>query len=259
MDSMPKKFYPIHEFDARRGFDQYFSDEQKLNFIDDSLKFPMMNLHYVFSKGYIHGNLLLDFSKGFYIHHLYSASMIFKDIILMKFNKTCAMEACKWLSDSTGAFDWIHTKTAIAELEEKSVQKPDKELNLKASIKQIVMCSLEKENLTDPLVLPLSDCIISVWLLDIISKDQEEYMRNLEKISNLLNIGGHLIIIGALNMTYFTAGECFFACKYDESFVRSALRKFGFVIDYCVVQKRRNVSDLSDYTHVIFITAQKEK
>ncbi|XP_072283185.1 nicotinamide N-methyltransferase-like [Pyxicephalus adspersus] len=258
MDSVPKKLYHIHGYDSRTTLEHYFSNKEDMIFADDSLKFPMMNLHYVFSRGYIHGKLLMDFSKGSYIHHLYSASNIFKDIILMKFNEKSAMEVHRWLGDRTGAFDWTHTKIAVAELEGKSDQSHTIELNLKASIRQIVMCSLEKENLTDPLVLPLSDCIISVWLLDLISIDQDDYMKNLKKISNLLKIGGHLILIGALNMTYLTVGaELFHVFKYDESFVKSALSKLGFVIDYCAVQKRKNASDLTDYTHVIFVAAQK--
>nr|DBA16577.1 TPA: hypothetical protein GDO54_003956 [Pyxicephalus adspersus] len=248
------------DFDSRRNLEHYFSDKEDMVFGEDSLKFPMMNLQYVFSRGFIRGDLLIDLSYSSFIHHLYSASKVFKDIIVMKVTEKCAMEVRRWLGDRTGAFNWTHTTTAIEELEGKSDQIKDKEQNLKTSIRQIVMCSLEKENLTDPLVLPLADCIISAWLLEFISKDQDEYMRNLEKISNLLKIGGHLIIIGALNTTFVLVGaEQFHVFKYDESFVKSALQKSGFNIDYCAVQRRKNVSDLVDYTHFIFITAQKEK
>ncbi|XP_018430593.1 PREDICTED: uncharacterized protein LOC108803256 [Nanorana parkeri] len=191
MDSTQNKFYHIHGLDSRSLLDFYFSDKEDMVFGEDTLRFPMMNLHCVFSRG-------ID-------------------------------------------------------------QTQDKELNLKASIKHIVTCNLEEENLAHPLVLPLADCVISAALLDVVSKDEEDYMRNLEKVSNLLRIGGHLILIGLLNTTYMTAGaDRFHMMKYDESFVRSALSKLGFVIDYCAVQRRRNVSDLVDYSHIYFITAHKE-
>ncbi|XP_072282901.1 nicotinamide N-methyltransferase-like [Pyxicephalus adspersus] len=260
MDSMPKKFYHIHDFDTRRSLEQYFSDKGDMVFGEDSLKFPMMNLQYVFSRGFIRGDLLIDLSYGSIIHHLYSASKVFKDIILIKLNEKCAMEVRRWLSDRTGAFNWTHTTTAIEEMEGKSDKVQNIELNVKAAIRQIVMCNLEKENLTGQLVLPLADCVISAWLLEAISKDQDEYMRNLEKISNLLKVGGHLIIIGGLNTTFFTVGsERFHVFKYDEIFVKSALQKVGFIIDYCAVQRRKKVSDLVDTTHIIFISAHKEK
>ncbi|XP_018430255.1 PREDICTED: nicotinamide N-methyltransferase-like [Nanorana parkeri] len=260
MDSIPKKLYHIHRFDSRSGLELYLSGKEDMVFGEDFLKFPMMNLHYVFSRGFICGNLLIDFSIGAFIHHLYSASNIFQDMIIMKFNEKCSMEVRRWHGDRTGAFSWTHTKTSVEELEGKSDETQDKELNLKASIKHIVTCNLEEENLAHPLVLPLADCVISAVLLDVISKDEEDYMRNLEKASNLLKIGGHLILFGLLNTTYMTAGaDRFHMMKYDESFVRSALSKLGFVIDYCAVQRRRNVSDLVDYSHVIFIAAHKEK
>ncbi|XP_018430253.1 PREDICTED: nicotinamide N-methyltransferase-like [Nanorana parkeri] len=260
MDSIPKKFYRIHRFDSRSHLELYFSGKEDMVFKEDILKFPMMNLHYVFSRGFIRGNLLIDLSLGSFIHHLYSAANIFKDIIIMKFSEKCSMEVRRWLGDRTGAFSWNHTKTSVEELEGKSDQTQDKELNLKASIKHIVTCNLEEENLTHPLVLPLADCVISMGLLDVVSKDEEDYMRNLEKASNLLKIGGHLILIGAINATYMTTGaDRFHLYKYDESFVRSTLSKLGFVIDYCAAQRRRNVSDLLDYSHIIFIAAHKEK
>ncbi|XP_018430248.1 PREDICTED: nicotinamide N-methyltransferase-like [Nanorana parkeri] len=260
MDSAQKKFYHIHGLDSRSFLDFYFSDKEDMVFGEDTLKFPMMNLHYVFSTGFIRGNLLIALSHGPFIHHLYSASNIFKDIILLMFSEKCSMELRRWLGDRTGAFDWTHTKTAVEELEGKSDQTQDKELNLKASIKHIVTCNLEEENLAHPMVLPLADCVISGGLLDVVSKDEEDYMRNLEKNSNLLKIGGHLILIGVTNATYMTVGADRIHClKYDESFVRSALSKLGFVIDYCAVQRKRNVSDLADYSHVYFIAAHKEK
>nr|DBA16575.1 TPA: hypothetical protein GDO54_003954 [Pyxicephalus adspersus] len=119
MDSMPKKFYHIHDFDSRRNLEHYFSDKEDMVFGEDSLKFPMMNLQYVFSRGFIRGDLLIDLSYGSIIHHLYSASKVFKDIILMKFTEKCAMEVRRWLGDRTGAFNWTHTTTAIEELEGK--------------------------------------------------------------------------------------------------------------------------------------------
>ncbi|XP_018430594.1 PREDICTED: nicotinamide N-methyltransferase-like [Nanorana parkeri] len=261
MDSIPKKLYHIHRFNSRSHLEFYLSGKEDMVFGEDSLKFPMMNLHYVFSRGFICGNLLIDLTMGSVIHHLYSASNIFQDIIIMKFSEKCSMaRRSSWQGDRAGAFSWNHTKTSVEELEGKSDQIQDKELNLKASIKHIVTCNLEEENLTHPLVLPLADCVISEGLLDVISKDEEDYMRNLEKVSNLLKIGGHLILFGLLNTTYITAGaDRFHMMKYNESFVRSALSRLGFVIDYCAAQRRRNVSDLIDYSHIIFITAHKEK
>ncbi|XP_018431072.1 PREDICTED: indolethylamine N-methyltransferase-like [Nanorana parkeri] len=119
MDSIPKKLYHIHGFDSRSFLELYFSDKEDMVFEEDFLKFPIMHHHYVFSRGFIRGNLLIDLSMGFFIHHLYSAANIFKDIIIMKFSEKCTMELRRWLVDRTGAFSWTHTKTAVEELEGK--------------------------------------------------------------------------------------------------------------------------------------------
>ncbi|KAM5163690.1 phenylethanolamine N-methyltransferase-like [Mantella aurantiaca] len=97
-------------------------------------------------------------------------------------------------------------------------------------------------------------------ILDVISKNEDEYMRNLEKISKLLKPGGHLLLISSIDTTYFTAGgERIHVFKHDENFVKNTLSKLGLVIDYCVVQRRHNVSHLTDYKAAMFTVAIKGK
>ncbi|KAM5163653.1 indolethylamine N-methyltransferase-like isoform 2-T2 [Mantella aurantiaca] len=258
MDSTTHKFYHIHGMDSRDLSDEYCSDKEDMVFGEDSLKFPMMNLHYQFNSGRVMGKTLIDISVGSFIYHLYSASNSFQDIVVLKSNEKCIMELSRWLHDRTGAYDWTHTSTAAAELEGNRDQHQEKESCLKSSIKQILKCDFEEENITSPVELPLADCVISVWMLEHISKNEDEYMRNLEKNIKLLKPGGQLLLFSALHATYFTAGgerlHCF---AYDESFVENALSKLGLVIDYYAVQRRRNVSDLIDYKTVMFTVAKK--
>ncbi|CAJ0967704.1 unnamed protein product [Ranitomeya imitator] len=84
----------------------------------------------------------------------------------------------------------------------------------------------------DPIVLPPADCIISAWLLDVISKDQDDNIRYLKKVAGLLKLGGHMILLGDLNTTYYTIGKRkFHILNYDdEEFVRKALVEAGFVL-----------------------------
>ncbi|KAM5163624.1 nicotinamide N-methyltransferase-like [Mantella aurantiaca] len=260
MDSTTYKFYHIHKMDSRDYSDLYFSGKQGMIFRDDSLKFPMANLHYLFSSGRVKGKFLIDVSKGSFIHHLYSASNFFQDIVVLKSSENSLMELSQWLHDRTGAYDWTHTTTAAAELEGNRDQLLEKESRLKSSIKQILKCEFEEENITSPVELPLADCVLCVWILDTISKNEDEYMRNLEKLLKLLKPGGQLLLFSGIDTTFtIVRGERFHAFTHDESFVKNALSKLGLVIDYCAVQKRRNVSDLTDYKAVMFTVAQKGK
>ncbi|KAM5163698.1 indolethylamine N-methyltransferase-like [Mantella aurantiaca] len=258
MDSTTYKFYHIHGMDSRDLSDLYCSDKDDMIFGEDSLIFPMKNLHYQFSSGQVKGTFLIDVSQGSFIHHLYSASKSFQKIVVLKSNEKCIMELSRWLHDRTGAYDWTHTSAAAAELEGNRDQHQEKESRLKSSIKQILKCDFEKENITSPVKLPLADCVICGWILNVISKNDDEYMRNLEKTLKLLKSGGHLLLISSTDATYFNVGgERFHIFTHDEDFVKNALSKLGLVIDYCAVQRRRNVSDLVDYKAVMFIVAIK--
>ncbi|KAM5163564.1 indolethylamine N-methyltransferase-like [Mantella aurantiaca] len=258
MDSTTHKFYHIHGMDSRDCLDLYCSDKEDMVFRDDTLIFPMMNLHYQFSSGRVSGNILIDVSLGSFIHHLYSASNYFQDIVVLKSSEKCIMELSRWLHDRTGAYDWTHTSAAAAELEGNRDQHQEKESCLKSSIKQILKCDFEEENITSPVELPLADCIISGWILETISKNEDEYMRNLEKMLKLLKPGGHLLLISAIDITYFNAGgERLHMFTHNESLVKNALSKLGLVIDYCVMQRRRNVSDLTDYKALMITVANK--
>ncbi|XP_075696703.1 nicotinamide N-methyltransferase-like [Rhinoderma darwinii] len=170
------------------------------------------------------------------------------------------MELKRWVDERTGAFYWGHTSALLQEKEENSDQCQDQEAKLRSAIQHVVKYDLEKENMTDPLVLPSADCVISTCLLDAISKDQDDYIRYLRKFCVLLKPGGHLILFGVLGATYFTAGkDKFHIFTYDEDFVRKSLVGEGFIIDYCNVKERTAVSDITDYKAVIFIAAHKEK
>ncbi|XP_075696707.1 nicotinamide N-methyltransferase-like [Rhinoderma darwinii] len=260
MDSSPHKLYHVHGFDTRQFLEHYFSDKSDMVFGDDTLKFVIENLRRVFSGGHIKGDTLVDLSFGSAVHHLYSACECFQNIIVLKVSNRCIMELKRWVDDRTGAFYWGHTSALHQEKEENSDQCQDQEAKLRSAIQHVVKCDVEKENMTEPLVLPPADCVISACVLDLISKDQDDYIRYLRKFCGLLNPGGHLIIFVVLGATYFTVGkDKFHVFTYDEDFVRKVLVGEGFIIDYCKAQERTAVSDLTDYKAVMCIVAHKEK
>ncbi|XP_056400407.1 nicotinamide N-methyltransferase-like isoform X2 [Hyla sarda] len=207
--------------------------------------------------GHIKGNILADLSMGPVIHHLYSFCGLFNDIIVMRLTERCIMELNKWRHNRTGAYDWSHATNHITQLEGKCDE--EKELTLKTTIKQVVRCNLEKENLIHPLDLPQADCLISAWLLECVSKDKEEYIKNLKKVVKFLKPGGHLILLGALNGTYYTVGEeTFHLLTYDEIFAKETLTGEGFTIDDCEVLPRTAESDMTDYTSTMILIAHKD-
>ncbi|XP_075047497.1 nicotinamide N-methyltransferase-like [Mixophyes fleayi] len=260
MDSTCSKFYHEDDFDSRGFIDTYLSDKPEMVFGDDTLKFPLEKLHHIFSAGHIKGETVIDISIGPIVHHLYSACEFFEHIYVLRITEKCVMEVNRWLNTCTGAFQWNHTSTYVTALEGNSGQCEDKEMRLKMAIKQIVKCNIEKKNLTYSVVLPQADCVISAGILDVISKDQDDYIRYLRDIAKLIKPGGHLILLGLLNAAYFTAGQDrFHVLKCNENDLRKVVTEEGFIIDHCDVVKRKAVSDLTDYEAVIVLSAHREK
>ncbi|XP_063798050.1 nicotinamide N-methyltransferase-like [Pseudophryne corroboree] len=259
MDSSTHKFYPEHGFDSREHLETYFSNKPDMAFGDDTMIFPMEFLQRVFSEGHIKGDLLIDISIGSFIHHLYTASGYFKEILVLKCSEQCITELNKWINTHTGAFDWSHVMEYIKCTEGNSDQCQDKDMTLKTTIAKIMKCDIDNENLTDPEVLPPAGCVISAWMLEFISKDQEDYINNFRKFVKLLKPEGHMILIGALNTTYAIIGQDkIHVFRYDEKFARKVLTDEGFVIDHCAVHKKTTDSDLTDYEAAMFIAAHRE-
>ncbi|XP_073511399.1 nicotinamide N-methyltransferase-like [Phyllobates terribilis] len=111
----------------------------------------------------------------------------------------------------------------------------------------------------DPMVSQAADAVISVELLDVVSQNQDDYIRYIKKFSRLLKPEGRIILIGSLDATYMKAGKNkFHPLNYDEDFPKKALVDEGFKIDYIKVKEKDVLSDLTDSKAFMFIVAQKK-
>ncbi|KAG8550449.1 hypothetical protein GDO81_025518 [Engystomops pustulosus] len=232
MDCSNYKLYHVHGCDSREYLDSFFSDRAQMIFGEDTLIFPMEHLEKTFHLGHIKGDILIDLTKGSTIHHLYSACEFFKHIIVLKVQDRCILELKRWVDRRTGAFHWGHVAQHNVDREVKSDQLEDKEGKVRSALQHVVKCDFERENITEPIDLPPADCIISACLLDVISKDQEDFIRYIRKFSKLLKPGGYFLLFGVIDATYVTIGEHkFHVFTYNEEFAGKALVGEGFVID----------------------------
>ncbi|XP_068099292.1 indolethylamine N-methyltransferase-like [Hyperolius riggenbachi] len=261
MDCSSYKLYHVHdEFDSRAVLENYYSGNPDTPFKDDFMTFPMEKLHNVFSMGHVSGQLLIDISGGAQIHHLYTACEFFQEIIVMRPTEQCIMEIMRWHDDRTGAFCWGHTTAHVTDLEGRSDECEAKEMKLKSAITHVVKFDPEAESLTDLIGVPQADCIIIYGLMDMICKTQDDYTRTLEKILKLLKPGGHLMLFGAINASYYTVGGHRFSLfTYDENFVRKALVAEGMTVLQWEVNQRKAESPLIDYDSMLFVSACKSK
>ncbi|KAG8544021.1 hypothetical protein GDO81_023218 [Engystomops pustulosus] len=189
-------------------------------------------------------DLLIDLSIGSQVDYLSSASKYFKDTVILKVRDRDFMEM-KTLVD---------TGKPYVQKEGNSEYKDEKQ---KPAIQSVLKSDLKKENMTEPITLPPADAVISAGLLDVISKDEKDYIRYLRKFSRLLKTGGHLLLFGALNATYIKVGEeKLNVLKYNEDFVRKALTGEGFTIQD---QIKTVENSLTNSESMIFIACYKKK
>ncbi|KAM4641314.1 indolethylamine N-methyltransferase-like [Discoglossus pictus] len=260
MDPRPRKMYHEDEFDTNEMVDTYFSSKADKIILEEIVCIAMRQLHRELGSGRIKGNTLIDLTVGPNIFHLFTMCEFFKDITVLETNDMCIKELEKWINMSPDALDWSHASKFIAELEGNSAGWQKKEETLKQSIKQILKCNFAKANPTDPVVLPKVDCLVTAWALEMVSKDQDQYSKNLKKFSRWLKLGGHLILFGVLNASFYRVGEHkFHFATYNEDFIRKAFGDAGYVIKCFEMNERKMDIDIADHEHIVFITALKER
>ncbi|MEE6467743.1 hypothetical protein FKM82_008043 [Ascaphus truei] len=257
MDSSLHKHYHDEEYDPRLCAETYFSETSVLA---EDRQNIVRTLYKIFSSGEVTGKTLLDVTNGSSIYQFLPACESFQEIIVAESNERVKRDLEKWLNKEPDAFDYSHTSKLLCELEGKSAMWQEKEEQLRRTIKRILICDFTKENPLHPVILPKMDCLITVAYLEVVSKDLDAYRSNLKKVSSLIKVGGHLVLFVFISMTYYMIGEHkFYMLKYDEEFVRKALTDTGYVIKSVHLQARKKTTHLTDYEHIGFILAQKER
>ncbi|KAM8939576.1 nicotinamide N-methyltransferase-like [Pelodytes ibericus] len=259
MDSSLRKLYHVHGFDPQHLTDTYFSPKADKDLREEAVIDSMKYIHKEAISGHVKGDLLIDISFGPGISHLFSIFDQFKEITILEFNDRSVKYLERWINKHEDATDWTHVSEILMELHGKCDVWQEKEEALRRKIKLVLKCDFDKENLMDRITLPKADCIITTWILDCVSKDHAAYCRNLRKISSLLKPGGHLILFGDINVTYYMIGqEKFHILTYDEEFLRSSLKDARFKIERYEAIDRKTNSGIIDHDKVVRITAVKE-
>ncbi|XP_053308960.1 nicotinamide N-methyltransferase-like [Spea bombifrons] len=260
MDSTPLKHYHLHPCDPKHFFDTYFSPKTDELLLEEAVINPMSYLHKELVSGHIKGEMLVDISIGPAMYQLITVCEFFKEITLLELNDLCISEMEKWINNHEEAFDWSHASTYMMDPEGRSVGWKEKEELLRGKIKRILKCDFSKDNPTDPIVLPKADCLICMWILDVISIDKDAYISNLRKISSLLKPGGRLVLVTDINVKHFMIGEHKYnILTFDEEFLKSAIKNEGYIIETYETQTRKASYDVIDHEKVAFITALKQK
>ncbi|XP_042331564.1 nicotinamide N-methyltransferase-like [Sceloporus undulatus] len=246
------------EFNPRSYLEYYKFGEGTLG--DETTIFYLECLCKTFALGSMKGDTLIDIGSGPTIYQLISACEAFETIIASDYLDENLQETRKWLKNEPGAFDWSPVVKYVCELEGNRDKWAEKEAKLRRSIKQVLKCNVHLGNPMAPLSLPQVDCVLSSECLEAACSDHESYRTAVKNISSLLKPGGHLVLCGVLETTFYMVGSRKFSSLFlTEKFLREALTANGFTIVQFKTQPRvdKVMLDMCDFTALYFIVACK--
>ncbi|XP_066429050.1 nicotinamide N-methyltransferase-like [Eleutherodactylus coqui] len=258
MDSSCKKFFGVHDADAKTHYEFCFSRHVPYSLFKESTINMMQEIHKAFSTGVVSGKTVLDFCIAPTISHLLVMKDYIEDIIILEVNDSSMKEFEKWMNKDADACDWSHIAEILKQIKGNSDDSEDEEENLRRKIKNISKLDFSKSDPVDSLSLTKADIVTSIWFLDCISKNHDEYRGWLRKLSYVMNVGGYLIVYAATKISYFQVGEHKFHVFYcDEHFIKNVISEEGFVIKHYKKFNRIMCSDKMDHEAVVFIIACK--
>ncbi|OCT66975.1 hypothetical protein XELAEV_18038257mg [Xenopus laevis] len=252
-DYHDEEFDPCHLFDTYAGSDKTSSKEE---LVENPIKF----LYNLLSSGSVKGELLIELTTGSAVWESFVAADFFKNIILLESSDCCIKALENWIRNEPGAVEQAHVLEFVCSLKGQSTEWKKHEEKTRRAIKQLVKWDITKENPLGTVVLPQADCLLTAYYLEVISKDQDIYINLLKKFVSLLKIGGHLILVSMINISYYTVGQHKFAAlKCNEEFIRKALAKVGCTIVSSETHKGKFKSSLTDYESIAYFVSRKDR
>nr|XP_004655834.2 phenylethanolamine N-methyltransferase [Jaculus jaculus] len=215
-----------------------------------------------FATGEVSGRALIDIGSGPTIYQLLSACAHFEDITMTDFLEVNRQELRLWLREEPGAFDWSPYSQHVCLIEGKGESWREKERLLRARVKRVLPIDVHQpQPLGAATTAPLpADALVSAFCLEAVSPDLTSFQRALSHITTLLRPGGHLLLIGALEESWYLAGEARLAVvPVCEEEVREALVLGGYQVrdlrTYAMPAHLRTGVD--DVKGIFFAWAQK--
>ncbi|KAL0597832.1 Phenylethanolamine N-methyltransferase [Plecturocebus cupreus] len=216
-----------------------------------------------FATGEVSGSTLIDIGSGPTVYQLLSACSHFEDITMTDFLEVNRQELGRWLREEPGAFNWSMYSQHACLIEGKGESWQEKERQLRARVKRVLpidVHQLHPLGAGSPAPLP-ADALISAFCLEAVSPDLASFQRALDHITTLLRPGGHLLLIGALEESWYLAGEArLTVVPVSEEEVREALVRSGYEVRdlRTYIMPAHLQTDVDDVKGIFFAWAQKK-
>ncbi|XP_031746603.1 nicotinamide N-methyltransferase isoform X1 [Xenopus tropicalis] len=259
MSCADHKDYHNEEFDPCCLFDTYVGDDKTIS-KKELLEGPLRFLYKLFSSGSVKGETLINISIGADVSKNFVAADFFKNIILLESSDCCMKAIESWIRNEPGAEDQSHAAEFVCSLIGQSTGYKEQEEKARRAIKQVVKWDITKENPLGAVVLPQADCIVIVYHLEAICKDNDMYINVLKKLLSHLKIGGHLVMMAGINMSYYMVGQYKFAAlNHNEELMQKAVTEAGCTVVSTETHRGKFKSPLIDYESVAYFVCRKDR
>ncbi|XP_005394372.1 PREDICTED: phenylethanolamine N-methyltransferase isoform X1 [Chinchilla lanigera] len=213
--------------------------------------------------GEVTGRTLIDIGSGPTVYQLLSACAHFEDITMTDFLDVNRRELGRWLREEPEAFDWSAYSWHACLMEGRGESWQEKERQLRARVKRVLPIDVHQPQplgTASPAPLP-ADALVSAFCLEAVSPDLASFHRALGHVTTLLKPGGHLLLIGGLEESWYQAGEVRLGVvPVSAGMVREALVRGGYEVrdlrTYTMPAHLRTGVD--DVQGVFFAWAQKK-
>ncbi|XP_075701868.1 phenylethanolamine N-methyltransferase [Rhinoderma darwinii] len=229
---------------------------------DSVMCWKLRRLHEACAKGEIKGRTLVDIGSGPTIYQVLSAFEHFQETIMTDYLEVNRQELKKWLNNEPGAFDWSPYFEHICKLEGKGASWKNKQKRFRDRVSRVIPVDVHQPSpLEGELASGSVDCLVSSFCLEACSPNLEAFQKALENVIGLLKPQGHMLWIGALEESYYLAGEARLSVvPVTEDIVKKALctakcRVREFSTYSMTPSMKVGVDDVSG---IFFVWAQKE-
>ncbi|XP_061448293.1 nicotinamide N-methyltransferase-like [Rhineura floridana] len=252
-----KNVYREH-FVSKDYLKTYYSFSNDNSAENDVLTFALQKLHKAFTLDGIKGDTLIDIGSGPTIYQFLSACESFREIFATDYTDQNREELERWLKKDPEAFDWSRIVKYVCELEGDRVKWVEKEEKVRSTIKQVLKCDVTQANPLAPLVVPQVNCALSTLCLEAACKDLTMYHSALKNVGSLVKPGGHLILMVALEGSFYKVGQHPFSCLYlEQENVDNAIKEAGFDILWSELSGLHYSLTTTDNKNVYFLVGHK--
>ncbi|KAK3593399.1 hypothetical protein CHS0354_021974 [Potamilus streckersoni] len=225
-----QKSAPIDPFDPEEYFHTFYSNVAWRKEDGDPMKFFQDCLHEAFSKGNITGTKLLDVGTGPIPNTVFCAAPWFEDITLSDFSQKNLEFLRKWrdgkINHMGPVFEYILQLDKSGSMEERQDE-------LRKKIGNIVFCDITEPNPVASTAVDgvIFDAITCSNCLEVASFTLDDIAKSVRNLRTLLKPGGHFVLEGCLEMSFYRVGELLYECyPINTNQLEDIFKKEGFEI-----------------------------